>query len=363
MHGRRRAASESHSHPDALRRRSTLADANRTFTFASFPPVQGVTRHPAADLRASPDALRSSISPRSFGGRLANDPSHLRFVAKALATGSGPRQVPSNLLALPPPTSSTSACHNASQSPTSLFGVPTYGLGVMPDRPAKPVDALQEVYAAQTSDEMTLPSGSTCLSTASLPACPQRKLLKHLMSDAVREIVVKTEAGRTLRLLTNTRCPRHEIAYLYSPLRIELFFPYVGDVQNERHSRDDRYRAVRIHARALTATLPALAFAQFRQTIGLSRLVQSCCSHAQKNPKNEPQPPPTPLPQPPRAILPQNLPHILGRARPLRLGESARAAHIADRGSTAATSSADSRRRFVSRSGFTCSKTCWNGFC
>ena len=75
--------------------------------------------------------------------------------------------------------------------------------------------------------DMPLPPGSTVLSDR-IGFLPARQAMnrKNPMQDAVREIVVKTETGETLRLLTNDLdASAQEIADLYKRRwRIELFF-------------------------------------------------------------------------------------------------------------------------------------------
>jgi hypothetical protein len=75
--------------------------------------------------------------------------------------------------------------------------------------------------------DLQLPPGSTPLSDrfGFLPA-RQAMNRRNPMQDAVREIVVRTDAGQTLRLLTNDLdAPAQEIADLYKRRwKIELFF-------------------------------------------------------------------------------------------------------------------------------------------
>ena len=75
--------------------------------------------------------------------------------------------------------------------------------------------------------DLPLPLGSTPLSDR-IGFLPARQAMnrKNPMQDAVREIVVKTESGETLRLLTNDLdAPAQEIADLYKRRwQVELFF-------------------------------------------------------------------------------------------------------------------------------------------
>ena len=75
--------------------------------------------------------------------------------------------------------------------------------------------------------DLPLPPGSTLLGDR-IGFLPARQAMnrKNPMQDGVREIVVRTETGETLRLMTNDLdAPAQEIADLYKRRwRIELFF-------------------------------------------------------------------------------------------------------------------------------------------
>ena len=174
---------------------------------------------------------------------------------------------------------------------------------------------------------MPLLPGSACLSDriGFLPA-RQMKNRKNPMGDAVREIVVKTEAGRTLRLLTNDLdAPADEIADLYRRRwRIELFFRVMKQTLRITAFVGRSENAVRIQiAVALIAICCCACSNRFRKTnrAHSMRCSDSCAqiSCTEKTPKESetPAPPPPPRPQPTRPILPQNLNRTaVGRARP-----------------------------------------------
>ena len=78
-------------------------------------------------------------------------------------------------------------------------------------------DALQDQYAVERATRHAASPGSTVLSDR-IGFLPARQAMnrKNPMQDAVREIVVKTETGETLRLLTNDLdASAQEIADLY----------------------------------------------------------------------------------------------------------------------------------------------------
>jgi IS4 transposase len=106
---------------------------------------------------------------------------------------------------------------------------------------------------------LPLPHGSEVLSDriGFLPA-RQAKSRKNPMSEAVREIVVTTDTGKRLRLLTNDlEAPAQEIADLYKRRwQIELFFRFVKQNLKIKHFYGRSENAVRIQiAVALIAFL------------------------------------------------------------------------------------------------------------
>jgi hypothetical protein len=150
--------------------------------------------------------------------------------------------------------------------------------------------------------DMPLPPGSTVLSDR-IGFLPARQAMnrKNPMQDAVREIVVKTEAGETLRLLTNDLdAPAQEIADLYKRRwRIELFFRLMKQTLKITKFIGRSENAVRIQiAVALIAFLLLRALQQTtKETHGfleLVRLVRANLMH-RKDPtrlRNPPPPPP-----------------------------------------------------------------------
>jgi hypothetical protein len=150
--------------------------------------------------------------------------------------------------------------------------------------------------------EMPLEPGSTVLSDriGFLPArqCNNRK---NPMQDAVREIVVSTEAGETLRLLTNDLdATAQEIADLYKRRwQIELFFRLMKQTLRITKFVGRSENAVRIQiAVALIAFLLLRALHQISKDahgfLELVRLVRANLMH-RKDPtrlRNPPPPPP-----------------------------------------------------------------------
>ena len=127
--------------------------------------------------------------------------------------------------------------------------------------------------------EMPLEPGSTVLSDriGFLPA-RQATNRKNPMQDAVREIVVRTETGETLRLLTNDLdAPAQEIADLYKRRwQVELFFRVMKQTLRITKFIGRSENAVRIQiAVALIAFLLLRALQQIaKETRGFLELVQ-----------------------------------------------------------------------------------------
>lgn len=150
--------------------------------------------------------------------------------------------------------------------------------------------------------EMPLEPGSTALSDR-IGFLPARQAMnrKNPMQDAVREIVVRTEAGETLRLLTNDLdAPAREIADLYKRRwRIELFFRLMKQTLRITKFIGRSENAVRIQiAVALIAFLLLRALQQIGKDacgfLELVRLVRANLMH-RKDPtrlRNPPPPPP-----------------------------------------------------------------------
>ena len=149
--------------------------------------------------------------------------------------------------------------------------------------------------------DLPLEPGSTVLSDR-IGFLPARQAMnrKNPMQDAVREIVVRTEAGETLRLLTNDLdAPAQEIADLYKRRwQIELFFRLMKQTLRITKFIGRSENAVRIQiAAALIAFLLLRALQQIaKETHGfleLVRLVRANLMH-RKDPTPTPQTPASP---------------------------------------------------------------------
>jgi hypothetical protein len=154
--------------------------------------------------------------------------------------------------------------------------------------------------------EMPLEPGSTLLSDR-IGFLPARQAMnrKNPMQDAVREIVVRTETGQTLRLFTNDLdAPAQEIADLYKRRwRVELFFRVMKQTLKITRFVGRSENAVRIQiAVALIAFLLLRALQQVaRETHGfleLVRLVRANLMHRKDATRLRNPPPPPPLASP-----------------------------------------------------------------
>ena len=155
----------------------------------------------------------------------------------------------------------------------------------------------------QVVEELKLPEGSAILSDR-IGFLPTRLAYRRQnpMADAVREIRVRTETGKILRILSNDLdAPAQEIADLYKRRwAIELFFRWVKQVLDIKHFLGRSENAVRIQiATALIAFL-LLRFAQATQKIVTSplefaRLVRQNLMH--RRPINALLRPPDPMPR------------------------------------------------------------------
>jgi len=135
--------------------------------------------------------------------------------------------------------------------------------------------------------ETPLPPGSVALSDR-IGFLPARQMMnrRNPMQDAVREIVVRTETGQTLRLLTNDLdAPADEIADLYKRRwRIELFFRVMKQTLRITAFVGRSENAVRIQiAVALIAYLMLRALEQISKEkssfLELVRLVRANLMH------------------------------------------------------------------------------------
>ena len=127
----------------------------------------------------------------------------------------------------------------------------------------------------QVVEELELPEGSTILSDR-IGFLPTRLSCQRQnpMGDAVREIRVRTETGKVLRILSNDLdAPAQEIADLYKRRwAIELFFRWVKQVLDIKHFLGRSENAVRIQIAAALIAFLLLRFAQATQKIVLSPL-------------------------------------------------------------------------------------------
>lgn len=127
----------------------------------------------------------------------------------------------------------------------------------------------------QVVEELELPEGSAILSDR-IGFLPTR--LSHRrqnpMADAVREVRVRTETGKVLRIFTNDLdAPAQEIADLYKRRwAIELFFRWVKQVLDIRHFLGRSENAVRIQLAVALIVFLLLRFAQATQKIVISPL-------------------------------------------------------------------------------------------
>jgi hypothetical protein len=151
--------------------------------------------------------------------------------------------------------------------------------------------------------EMPLPPGSTVLGDR-IGFLPARQAMnrKNPMQAGVREIVVKTETGETLRLLTNDLdAPAGEIADLYKRRwQIELFFRLMKQTLRITKFVGRSENAVRIQiAVALVAFLLLRALQQIakesRGFLELVRLVRANLMHRKDPTRLRKPPPPEPL--------------------------------------------------------------------
>ena len=155
----------------------------------------------------------------------------------------------------------------------------------------------------QVVEELELPEGSAILSDR-IGFLPTRQAgrRQNPMADAVREIRVRTETGKVLRILSNDLdAPAQEIADLYKRRwAIELFFRWVKQVLDIRHFLGCSENAVRIQiATALIAFL-LLRFAQATQKAITSplefvRMIRQNLMH--RRPINALRRPPDPMPR------------------------------------------------------------------
>jgi len=154
-------------------------------------------------------------------------------------------------------------------------------------------------------EELALPEDSLLLSDR-IGFLPERQSYtrKNPMQNAVREVRVKTDTGKILRILTNDLdATAQEIADLYkSRWLIELFFRWIKQNLKIRHLLGTTENAVRIQVAASMIAFLLLRLAQSFQAaiaspLAFARLVRSNIMHRRRIDRlSEPEPldPPNP---------------------------------------------------------------------
>ncbi len=135
-----------------------------------------------------------------------------------------------------------------------------------------------------------LPEGSNILSDRiGLLPRRQKKNRKNPFSDPVREVRVKTDSGKVLRILCNDLdAPAQEIAALYKRRwAIELFFRWVKQTLKIRHFLGTSENAVRIQIAVALIAYLLLRLAQAAQKhvkspIAFARLVRANLMHRKR---------------------------------------------------------------------------------
>jgi len=137
------------------------------------------------------------------------------------------------------------------------------------------------------SVERAVTEGSTLLSdrTGLLPQ-RQARSRQNPFTQPVREVRIRTESGKVLRLLTNDlEAPAEQIADLYKRRwAIELFFKWIKQTLKVRHFLGNSENAVRIQIAVALITYLLLRLAQETQTnvktsLAFARLVRANLMH------------------------------------------------------------------------------------
>jgi transposase len=145
------------------------------------------------------------------------------------------------------------------------------------------VTRLKKNTPLQMVKERKVPAGDNIISDriGFLPA-RQARSRRNPMGDAVREIRVKTETGKTLRIVSNDLdADAEEIAGLYRRRwAIELFFRWVKQTLNIKHFVGTSENAVRIHIAVALIAFLLLRLAQAAQSkiespLTFARLIQA----------------------------------------------------------------------------------------
>jgi hypothetical protein len=159
-------------------------------------------------------------------------------------------------------------------------------------------------------EELSVPAGGAVLSDriGFLPA-RQARSRRNPMQDAVREVRVKTETGKVLRILTNDLdAPATEIADLYHQRwAIELFFRWVKQTLKITRFVGTSENAVRIQIAVALIAFLLLRLAQTAQKtiqspLTFARLVRANLMHRRPLDRLL-RPPPQPLKHPNQLIL------------------------------------------------------------
>ena len=138
--------------------------------------------------------------------------------------------------------------------------------------------------------ELDPPEGGDILSDR-IGLLPQRQARsrKNPFSDPVREVCVKTETGKVLRILCNDLdAPAQEIADLYKQRwAIELFFRWVKQTLKIRHFLGNSENAVRIQIAVALITYLVLRLAKATQktvksSLALVRLIRVNLMHRKR---------------------------------------------------------------------------------
>jgi hypothetical protein len=152
-------------------------------------------------------------------------------------------------------------------------------------------------------EELELREGSAILSDR-IGFLPTRLSYRRQnpMADAVREVQVRTETGKVLRIFSNDlAAPAQEIADLYKRRwAIELFFRWVKQVLDIKHFLGRSENAVRIQIAVALIAFLLLRIAQATQKIVISplefsRLIRQTLMH--RRIINDLRRPPKPLPR------------------------------------------------------------------
>ena len=138
--------------------------------------------------------------------------------------------------------------------------------------------------------ELDVPEGSDILSDR-IGLLPQRQARsrKNPFCDPVREVRLKTDTGKILRILCNDLdAPAHDIADLYKRRwAIELFFRWVKQTLKIRHFLGNSENAVRIQIAVALIAYLLLRIAQAAQTtvkspLAFARLVRVNLMHRKR---------------------------------------------------------------------------------